>query len=424
MKLTKYLRRQLFTFAIFALVLTTIGPTPAPSVAVADELEGVYTKTFTISAYYSPLPCQEKYTTGSYKGDIRLNGNGTNGADGTPVYPGMVAAPSSYSFGTKLFIPGVGTVAVHDRGGAIVENDGENGVYDRLDIWMGYGDIGLQRALNWGKRNVDVTVYGVNAAIAEEIMLSNYSESEAVPQECVAYEEEREPEIYDATDHVEAVPEVAPEPELDVELSDKMSTTLQFGDQSSAVISLQTELNHLNYYKGEINGAYDDLTMHAVYKFQQSQGLVADSTSLGAGVFGPKTKDTLNEIITNRNYTTVLVATTTMEKTGAPVMVAEEPVVVESEVLIVEEPEDKVIAQKYLVNEMDYGLVSPEVIKLQQFLAEHGYFPGALTTEYFGAQTQEALLTFQIDEQIIASVGDHGAGRVGPTTLATINSYF
>ncbi len=424
MKLTKYLRRQLFTFAIFALVLTSIGPSPAPSVAVADELDGVYTKTFTISAYYSPLPCQEKYTTGSYKGDIRLNGNGTNGADGTPVYPGMIAAPSSYSFGTKMFIPGVGTVAVHDRGGAIVENDGENGVYDRLDIWMGYGDIGLQRALNWGKRNVDVTVYGVNAAIAEEILLSNYSQSEATPQECVYYEEEREPEIYDVTEHIEPVPEVIVEPEVDVELSDQLGTTLQFGDQSSAVISLQTELNQLNYYKGDINGVYGEITMHAVYKFQQSQGLVADATSLGAGIFGPKTKDRLNEIISNRNYTNVLVAVTTKEKTEEVVMIAEEPVAEEVVELVADVPEEKVVAQKYLLNEMDYGLVGPEVIKLQQFLSDHGYFPGALTTEYFGAQTQEALLAFQIDEQIIASVGDHGAGRVGPTTLATINSYF
>lgn len=421
MKITKYI--------VFALILISIGPSTALSIdanmAEADELDGVYTKTFTISAYYSPLPCQQKYTTGTYKGDIRLNGNGTNGADGTPVYPGMIAAPSSYAFGTKMYIPGVGTVAIHDRGGAIVENDGANGVYDRLDIWMGYGDIGLQRALNWGKRNVDVTVYGVNSAIPEEILLPNYSSSEAVAQDC-SYEEPREPEIYDVTDHMEvAPPPVIEEPAVDVELSEQLGLTLQFGDQGDAVVSLQKELNQLNYYKGDFHGIYDDLTKHAVYKFQQSQKLVADMTSLGVGIFGPKTKDRLNEIILSRNYTNVLVAVTTKEKLKNEILVAEAEAEAEAvAAAVAEAAEKKVVAQKYLVNEMDYGLVSPEVAKLQQFLSNQDYFPGVLMTEYFGPQTQEALLAFQLDQQIIASVDDHGAGRVGPSTLATINSYF
>ena len=419
MKITKYI--------VFALILISIGPSTALSidagVAEADELESVYTKTFTISAYYSPLPCQEKYTTGSYKGDIRLNGNGTNGADGTPVYPGMIAAPSSYAFGTKMYIPGVGTVAVHDRGGAIVKNDGANGVYDRLDIWMGFGDIGLQRALNWGKRNVDVTLYGVNSAIVEEILLSNYSSYEAVAQDC-SYEEPREPEIYDVTDHLEVVsPPVIEEPAVDVELSEQLGLTLQFGDEGDAVVSLQKELNQLNYYRGDFHGIYDEVTEHAVYKFQQSQELVADMTSLGVGIFGPKTKDRLNEIISSRNYTNVLVAVTTKEKLENEVLVAEVEVEAVAE-LVAMEAEEKAVAQKYLVNEMDYGLVSPEVAKLQQFLSNQDYFRGVLMTEYFGPQTQEALLAFQLDQQIIASVDDHGAGRVGPSTLATINSYF
>ena len=67
-----------------------------------------YQQTFIISAYYSPIPGQAKYVTGSYEGDIRLNGSGVNSADGTPVYPGMIAAPSTYAFGTKMNIPGIG----------------------------------------------------------------------------------------------------------------------------------------------------------------------------------------------------------------------------------------------------------------------------------------------------------------------------
>lgn len=408
---------------LFVMLVSPFSHSPSTS-AEAENLEGVYYKTFTISAYYSPLPCQEKYTTGSYKGDIRLNGNGTNGADGTPVYPGMVAAPKSYDFGTKMYIPGVGTVAVHDRGGAIVEYSGENGVYDRLDIWMGYGDIGLQRALNWGKRNVDVTIYGVNSAIAEEITLANYSASEAYPQECTY--EAREPEIYDVTEHIPepTVPKI--EDELGIELSDTLNTYLQIGSQGSAVSSLQAELVQLNYYKGEITGNFDEVTQHAVYKFQQSQGIVADSTEIGAGVFGPKTRDRLNEIITSRNYTKIIIATATKEKTP-DVVIAEEPVV--EEVVIadatVEVATDvAIVGSKYLVSELDYGLVSGDVYKLQEFLLAQGYFNGALTTSYFGPVTQSALISFQLDNQIIAAETDYGAGRVGPSTLALINSYY
>src|SRR3989338_9310092 len=153
-----------------AMVLVSL---PSPS-ALAEELFP-YVKTFKISAYYSPCPGQTRYATGTYEGDIKLNGNGTNGADGTPVYPGMIAAPKTYEFGTKMDIPGIGIVAVHDRGGAIRATNGVEGVYDRLDVWMGYGDKGLERALNWGKRTVNVVVYGENSSLSEQIELADYS---------------------------------------------------------------------------------------------------------------------------------------------------------------------------------------------------------------------------------------------------------
>jgi hypothetical protein len=111
---------------------------PAPAVDTSGG--SPYNQTFIISAYYSPLPGQNKYITGSYKGDIRLNGGGIHGADGTNVYPGMIAAPKGYTFGTKMTIPGLGTVAVHDRGGAIVHSGVRKNAYDRLE--MGQEDSG------------------------------------------------------------------------------------------------------------------------------------------------------------------------------------------------------------------------------------------------------------------------------------------
>ena len=49
------------------------------------------------------LPGQSRYLRGSYEKDIRLNGRGVAGADGTGVYDGMLAAPKTYAFGTKIY---------------------------------------------------------------------------------------------------------------------------------------------------------------------------------------------------------------------------------------------------------------------------------------------------------------------------------
>ncbi|MDO8468347.1 MAG: 3D domain-containing protein [Candidatus Peribacter sp.] len=129
----------------------------APVMAAGVSRDLPREQDFILTAYYSPLPGQCCYVKGGYRADKVLNGEGTNGADGTEVYPGMIAAPSSYAFGTVVALPGIGRFAVHDRGGAIVELDGAH----RLDIWVGYGEEGLARALAFGVRRVRGTVYEV-----------------------------------------------------------------------------------------------------------------------------------------------------------------------------------------------------------------------------------------------------------------------
>jgi 3D (Asp-Asp-Asp) domain-containing protein len=103
-----------------------------------------YERLIRVTGYYSPLPDQERYATGSYRGDIKLNGRGVRGADETPVYLGMAAGPPHLDYGTKLIIrdleghdmPNIYTV--HDRGSAIVGN--------RIDIWMGEGVEAMDKA--------------------------------------------------------------------------------------------------------------------------------------------------------------------------------------------------------------------------------------------------------------------------------------
>ncbi|USN58940.1 MAG: hypothetical protein H6767_02385 [Candidatus Peribacteria bacterium] len=73
-------------------------------VFAADESK----QCFIVTAYYSPLPDQDSYMKGSYEADIRLNGRGTHGASGKEVFTGMIAAPKTYAFGTKIYLEGYG----------------------------------------------------------------------------------------------------------------------------------------------------------------------------------------------------------------------------------------------------------------------------------------------------------------------------
>jgi 3D (Asp-Asp-Asp) domain-containing protein len=137
---------------------------PMMAVAADTSVAVPHEQDFILTAYYSPLPNQCCYIKGSEDADKLLNGNGLKGADGTAVYPGMLAGPPSYAFGTRIVLPGLGTMTVHDRGGAIQVLDQA----DRLDVWAGFGEEGLARALAFGVKHIHGTVYPPSAAQPDE----------------------------------------------------------------------------------------------------------------------------------------------------------------------------------------------------------------------------------------------------------------
>ena len=111
-------------------------------------------KTFIVTGYYSPLKGQSWYAQGNYAAEIKMNGKGTNGASGKPVHAGMIAAPKTYAFGTRIRLDGMGDFTVEDRGGAIVRAGQRGYEHDRIDIWMGRGEPALNKAMQFGKREV------------------------------------------------------------------------------------------------------------------------------------------------------------------------------------------------------------------------------------------------------------------------------
>jgi hypothetical protein len=141
------------------------------------------TQDFIVTAYYSPLPNQSFYLKWNYEAEKILNGEWTHGASGKPVFVGMIAAPKTYNFGTRIDFDGLWVGIVEDRWGAIVNAWERGHSYDRIDIWMGSGESGLRRAMVWGKRRVsgtfttDTTIPLLNFRDIDtgKIDLSNYN---------------------------------------------------------------------------------------------------------------------------------------------------------------------------------------------------------------------------------------------------------
>lgn len=223
-------------------------------------------RNFTLTGYYSPLPNQNFYVTGSYEAEIRLNGQGIRSADGTPVFPGMIAAPSNYSFGTKICLPSFGCGVVHDRGGAIV-NKGERNLarHDRLDLWLGFGEEGLLRALALGVDHVEGTIYSSNSPIKTAV---NFQAVTPLSK------------ILDLPDKVQ------------------FKENLYTGTGNKELVkTLQNNLNKLGFYDQDITGIFGENTKEAVFRFQKKNFIVEHLSDHGAGSFGPMTREKLSEAL-------------------------------------------------------------------------------------------------------------------------------
>ncbi|MCS6983022.1 MAG: peptidoglycan-binding protein [Candidatus Absconditabacterales bacterium] len=136
----------------FIILISFFGASVHASASL--EAQGCINKPFIVTAYYSPLPGQKLYVKGSLEKDKILNGQGTHGASGQPVFDGMIAAPQTYRFGTEIYLPGWGWGSVQDRGGAIVSSGNRGWDADRLDLWFGHGDVGLIKALSFGVQRI------------------------------------------------------------------------------------------------------------------------------------------------------------------------------------------------------------------------------------------------------------------------------
>jgi peptidoglycan hydrolase-like protein with peptidoglycan-binding domain/3D (Asp-Asp-Asp) domain-containing protein len=371
--------RDFFRLVSSLVVISILSMTPVATKSVNAQTDGLfpYVKTFKISAYYSPCEGQSYYVTGSFAGDKRLNGNGTHGADGTPVFVGMIAAPKRYPFGTKMSIPGVGVVSVHDRGGAIVQAGQRNQSYDRLDIWMGACEDGLYRALNWGKKTIDVTVYGVDESISEVSYLEEFAYTESIVKNVVLA-----PQLFE--------------------------DDLWYLSTNDDVSRLQTHLTDLGFFSGSVSGYYGEDTKAAVYQFQLAEGVVTSPDDLGAGHTGVNTRKMLD----------LAVARFKEEQESNDQI--EETKVYERGLLLLDRYSDLNKSSHVFNRDLILGSVGEDVRLLQQELVAFGYLR-IEPTGYYGQVTEHAVFKFQQKRGLVGDSSNSGAGVFGPQTRSQLN---
>ncbi len=420
---------------------TGSGPSVAATQAIFAKGQP-FEQDLIITAYYSPEPDQCCYVKGNYEEDMILNGEGHHGADGTAVYPGMVAAPPSYPFGTRLVIPGIGTVTVHDRGGAIQEWSNAH----RIDVWAGRGEEGLARALAFGVRHVHAIVYPPQAEKPAESVdlaalpapserlepyrsaattlldvtakLGQKTASVSLLQErlkAIGYFNDRvtglfgpvtqkalhnfnkDMQLETSADQLTASGAARLEAAYKrLDAKTPLPAIVNADSSQSHIAEAQRTLRFLGYYNGRTNGEYDATLKAAVLAFQKKEGIIASDTTAGAGKIGPKTRQRIIALWRLKHAD------------------------IGGERLLDAKKIDDLLAKKGLIisGYFGKGATGDSVRALQKFLATKSYLKNEDVTGTFGERTEKALIAYQKESGIIASVTDKGAGYLGPASLA------
>lgn len=207
---------------------------------------------FKVTAYYSPLPGQKSYLTWSYETEIKLNG-WWNTASWKKPSTWTIAAPRNYLFWTKIYIEWYWVWVVEDRWWAIVNSWDNWHIHDRLDIWMGYGDEGLQRTKKWWVRTVKWNIVSSDT----QTYTTFYNSVDVEPQ----------------TSSIEKYKDLYVSPENPISEDVKM---------------LQTLLKETNLYFWEIDWDYSKVK-EILIDFQIKNGIISSKNSSEAWYFWNKT---------------------------------------------------------------------------------------------------------------------------------------
>jgi len=335
----------------------------------AKENKKIY---FRVTAYYSPLPNQSHYIKWTYEAEVKMNGKWSRWSSWKKVFSGMLAAPKKYVFGTKIYLKWLWVGEVSDRWWAIVETWKRNFKYDRIDIWCGYWEKGLQRAMFWGNRVIEGKIVSRKSKITlniNKIPSPRWTLNYAIKNKDLLKTKYITHKIYLSWKTV----------------NKKYNKNTIFSwpiKDSTWVKKLQKILKELNLYSWKINGQYSSIR-NIILDFQLKNKIISKKTDLWAGNFWPKTRKVLKE-----KYNLFL---KNKEKER------------QKQVLIQKQKEialQKARKKVYSLWFIKYWDVSPQVRELQIILKKLWFFKYK-DTAIFWPKTRKSLIKYQISRKII-----------------------
>ena len=315
---------------------------------------------FIITAYYSPLKGQDKYLHGSYEREIYVNGKGTHGASGREVFEGMLAAPKKYPFGTKIHFEGYGVAEVQDRGWAIVSAGSRGNSYDRIDIWMWYGDEWRERATLWGKKTLKGKIVSTdtpNSLKFDEATPVNYYDLRVNPN-----------------------------------------------SPSRSIKKLQELLQTAWLYNGSIDGNYASI-QNTLIDFQLEHDIIPSRDHEVAWYFWPKTFSVIKKIID-------IPQDTLAEENIQNFYWAENQEITQGQEVLM----------KYWEFRANPDSSNTDIRKLQNLLRDLWEYSGEIDGKY--QSVEDDLIEFQIKLWIVKNKSDWGAGYYGSQTRSTLWKYY
>lgn len=376
-----FMRRIFASIVLGALFLQLIPITQAES--------GFYL----ISAYYSPEEWQNFYLHGNYEDEIRMNGEGKTTASGASVRIGAIAAPKNIPFNTKISINQSIAIkgknydfnyqgTVLDRGGSI--NTASK--LPRLDIYMGSGQKGLCRAINFGVQTVYISL--------DDTGKPDTSNLDFLPSDCSN----------------PGTTTVAP-PNKTTSF-DPFTSALSTYSTSENIKTVQGLLQRVNALIGGIDGVYDQEFKDSVFAFQKAQWIVTKRDEEWAGVYGPKTRSRLRTIL-QWDTTTTTTAPENVTSNNASDSLNNNNTT----------PPLNDTDQSTISGDVYDGTKNTDIRELQKMLKEMWYFKFDIDGLY-NKRLVDALLAFQLAKQIVTSNDDIGAWFYGPVTQSTLEEAY
>lgn len=330
---------------------------------------------FVVTAYYSPLPDQKYYLKGNYSAEIRLNWEGIAWASWEKVFPWMLAAPKKYAFWTVIQLDGIWTWVVHDRWGAIVPAGQRGYSYDRIDVWMGYWEEGLKRALTWWKRTVKWKVVWIDKKERGSIVLERFDSKSS------------------------ALNSLTPSDSI-------YAQSIWKWTWKEKVLELQRLLRRKWIYSWELDWIYNSKLISELTDFQVKKEIIPTHSSLWAGYWWPKTRKTVANLWTND---WALPSTNKYEEYKDLIVVEEE----------YEEAPEVASAENFatdsVFNKNIWPYSSKEDIKLlQEMLTRLEAYSWEIDWKY--DSVKKDFINYQLDKSVIFSKSDSWAGYWWPKT--------